>query len=556
MNEAELKRIALLYKAIGELDIKTIRSLINAGVNPLQNVVSPVGKPTINLFVEILKIGHADIVQIALDYALKNKIFIDLRKFPVETNSHTLNLLQFACVTCHVTVLKQLVEYAKVSKPKQNIEKILNTDLPLAHFIFKKLTPQLILANFGPNDTVSSLSSMRPFIQKWSLCKQRVRLPAYDGPVKIIWDGSFTTLDYLISIGLDIEARTKEYYSFPELVDLMAQCTSNLEDWNHVYENLIMRDVTMTSDYLLGNDGRVYGNFLVTNKLGQHPIPFEITFDFSELNDLVKRVIKAKQETAPVLVPLFEKHAANEKRLAVLEDKVDNLSEQRRADIRKALAGYPGAARCFNRLEKAIKTQLEARHIATTPIFTANATSQNAKVAKSAQLLFSLIAEGTPLPFANIITGITAAAVTYTTQKFAHRQNQGVFDATLGLELDNVSIDVAAILTSEAMRRYREQLNENFADTLAKNLSAKVVYQIERLFQMQNQAQLIAFLCDEALRILPAIEHRISDSTSAGSSAINNSPQQMVAYVGAQSFTPEKQSARKKKSRGFGCVIC
>ncbi len=556
MTKNEFRLAVKMYEAISADDVPKIRSLINEGADPLITIESPKDGSKKNLFVEILKIGHEDVVQIALDYALKNNRFIDLNKFPLEqTSQNPINLFQFACSTCQVNILKQLVQYSTMSTPKQNIGKIVNSNGNTGSFLFKKFCIQLLLANFCAEVPVSKLQSLMKFIRAWCLSKGNDTLPPFTGPVNIVWRGPIETVSYLLSIGFDPDTTTHEPFTLQGLVEAMDACVRNITEAEFFFHTMNFTGVKPESSIIADGDRR-YFLATVTNKFKQHPIPFEITIDLSEFNDLLKRVSKAKQETAPMLVPLFEKHAANEQRLAVLEDKVDNLSEQRRTDIRKALAGYPGAARCFNRLEKTIKTQLEARHIATTPIFTANATSQNAKVAKSAQLLFSLIAEGTPLPFANIITGITAAAVTYTTQKFAQGQNQGVFDATLGLELDNVSIDVAAILTSEAMRRYREQLDETAADALAKNLSAKVVYQIERLFQMQNQAQLIAFLCDEALRILPAIEHRISDTTSAGSSAINNSPQQMVAYVGAQSFTPEKQSARKKKSRGFGCVIC
>jgi hypothetical protein len=149
-----------------------------------------------------------------------------------------------------------------------------------------------------------------------------------------------------------------------------------------------------------------------------------------------------------------------------------------------------------------VKNWFMAREIASTKLFTPNSTTVEAKIAKTAVTLVSMVTQAASFPGANAIPTLIGLAVDYATQTHAKNQSVGVVNATLGQDTERLAIDIATILITQILARQGDKPSLTHAGMIA-NL---VIGRIDELhkYKFADQQQILAFLCEPAMEYIAA----------------------------------------------------
>jgi hypothetical protein len=557
-----------LLSAIAECNTGVIKQLISEGADPF-TTLEPTNRSSFNIFIEALRVGDPAVIQVLLDSSLK---VVDLSKYPLDDkNRFPCNIFQFACISAGSEVLDVLYKYSV--KTKQDIVKIINQKIEilddngstkyehLASILLKRIGVNIIVDNLCPTDgSPESFHKITTFFKKWASSTTKKPFPnGYTSPMGITWLGALDTFELLIKLGLDLKAVTSDGFTFDNMMSIFNDWSKDPENWEKFIKPAIEFNLLEpTSEAVATAEGTIKFNAILRNAFGAHPIEVEIEIDFRELNDLVQRSVRAQQEVVPQLITFTRDRAisseAKEKRFVQLETKVDvhdtqihDFTEQRLKDIRKNLIAYPKVAHVFNHIFATIEDEFNARKIANTSLFTAKSTTDTAMIAKATQAVFAVAMEGVPVPFANVIPAITGGLVNMATQAFADYQSKGVFEATLGLDTKRIAIDMAALITSEMMKRQGSDLDIKDVKKIEKEITKK----IGKLHQLQSQAQLVGFVCGPAFEVIRELSGKNSPSNGSGSDSLSSGERNPVVAI--QDIEYDHGSSKKSKKKGGGC---
>jgi hypothetical protein len=299
--------------------ISTVTRLIREGANPFGYLVCP-GVPVISLFEHTLVTSNYEIIKSVLNCELdefNNKIDLTKRAFDDVTRSKS-SFFQMACVTCNIEAIKVLYNYAK--KIRLDVDAMLNADFmltdpetgreslePLGIVLIRSMSTQLILANmYNIFNSRSEHEEKIKYLTEWSLNVSKTQ-KNFGAPIKVMWRGPLEILEYLFSIGLD-----PRQSGLADLVNTIANFAKDPATWNEI-ENLIAFNTCFQkiSGPTVTTDGKVCVQFFLRNFFDKHPIQFEITVDYTDLNELVQRTVRAQQETNPLFKPLAHQFAAH-----------------------------------------------------------------------------------------------------------------------------------------------------------------------------------------------------------------------------------------------------
>ncbi len=548
-----------LLKAVVDKKKSEMIVLIAQGANPFA-IIDSRNAPNsgYNIFIQILSYGSTDVLIAALEYAYKIRTInyepLDLNKIIFTSESVQMNTFQFACLHSGNTALKALDAYAQNTGQTTKMRSILNSSIiqmktdtpgftmPLGEFLTREFSCALLLDNFcydGADQSANKVLAAQHFISRWAYAEKEDRLLPFTGPIEILWYGPMKTLDIALRLGLDLTATCTTGDNLPGLLGLMCDWSKNLDDSKVLIELLMFHGAKVLSAPQHNKEGKVFFHAMVSNRLKACPIEFKITLDFEPMYDLVQRYKNAVETTNPMLTTVYRQQQEAADKLAKLKSEVQSLSQKKLQTIRGNLADHPHVLNCFNVVHQRIENHFAARKIATTRIFDAKATTNHAMIAITTQTLFAAVAENVAVPFAGIISDITGALVIATTKAHANTQSSGVFEATLGLDTDSVVIDIAAIITSEAMKCCGDKIDRKLTERLAK----EVIKAIDLLHKSkpQNSLQLVALLASPAIAVLA--KTRVDNSSSYSPASNNN---------GSNDLYPALQNGKTAKP---GCCV-
>jgi hypothetical protein len=570
-NQKQLDRG--LARAIIRDNIPEIEVLIEQGANPLAVLISDSKAPG-QPFLEIFRQPNLNTLNAVLNASLKiyqntGRNIIDLSRYTLEDVTEC-NLLQYVVDGCgQVPFIDRVIKYAEATK--QNVKRLLNvgvavingagTELAFDAILLRRFSLDMVIANlYFMHPTAKENKAASQYLGKWMKIKagDSDALPEVNFPIRIAFHGPLKTLEYLIDQGLDLK-------SVRSILPEILAASKDPAKWEDFKVNMPMYGITPTSVARKHDDGLVEFDCELDNC--GNKIPAVITLNYEPLNEMVSRKLKelaaAKANGSEAITTLFEQQKK-------LNAKLDRVQELRLEEIRANIALLPKVKNFFNSVYDAVKDRIQARKMAATTIFTANPTTQEAKIVAMAVKGINVIGDGaSAVPFATLALTIISELVAMRSAAHANTQSQGVKHATSGKNIERVAIDVAVLLTCAAMQKYKNDIS----DETTKKTVVVIGKQIDKLYkhkyQFEDEAGLGYFLMQTALESLAltmSLEATKShDSNSSGSTSAGKKPSPKLLLIAKnisddqypQLTAPQLTAPQVKVVSGSrcGCVI-
>jgi len=562
---------ALLHNAISDHDTDKVKELIAKGANPFATMIDPKTSANDPLMIvkRALKSQGIKLFTIIIEHALKVRTAtyepLNLRAKVLDVARTEMNLLQFATLNSNPSIRRALYEYAKTTGQAKNIKQVLDAEITvtdedgyksgqfLSTMLVRTISRTQMLLNFhSAHKSADKQLKDDSFIDEWIQCIDASEIQPYDGDaIEIEYLGAWESLRSSLEFDIDLKDHLYKGYSAQSLVRKLIEWSKDASNWNGLQSLLRFRDVTPVSEAFNTGDGRVYFYAMIKNPHGICETKFKIILDYSRMNNLLNPK------------PAAVNHAA----LKALSAKVDGLeslinetAERLYERTQASLTERPDALHCFNVLQRTIRAELTAPEMAATGRFAIKPTTKAAFVANTAQAILNVSVQSMPVPFAALITGVTAVLVQEITQAHARKQIGGVLNATEGMNISKLATQVAALMTAKAMECYENAITERNINAMVSSLKAE----FGKLYQFRNQAELAVHLFDQATMSLPEpkrLNDAYNSSTSADSSP-NGKQQawQMTAYVAhSDSDDRLKKTTKPNKSMlswmpGYSCM--
>lgn len=542
---------------------RLIEKYINDGADPSSDVEFQKDKYA-HIISVALRFGMNEIVSAIFKQAMSKGVRIDLGQEYINEFGYSLemNIYQFAVARCDKKIRETVNAYGKstgqdlydIANQKIIIEsddKSDKAEVCLAEVMACSISINSLLARCIVDRKVYSDAeeqAILDYLKKWKYYNPKYNngenFPSFGKPIRLIANGSKDAINALLTTLvttdgnktsiINIKDTSSSDLLFPEFLNCVATCDS-LEQWVRHFMGFVSNYSNL---YISGDQVSMLepGVFAIktqqANIIGQCPIDIEVIFDLRELNELVQK----KQTRHDSIDELQQKMKA-------VESTLSDLPDVRIKTIQACMKDNAKVLDCFNLIYEKICTQVLASKIAETGKFVKKSTNETVQIAKVAHTVFQSLIEGIPAPFVTVIPAITGALLNMAIEHQISTQNGAVVKLTRGLDERRIAMDIAAIIAAVYMKNQETCKDPKIADKLA----ALVVDKMNHLKHCASQADLVGYLCSDAVNML---NKQTIKKTDSGNSDSNTTPLKGSDHSG---HLADNTEAKNKKANPGGC---
>lgn len=437
---------------------------------------------------------------------------------------HPINLLQFAYVYSTNSIIEALIAYANSNgKDANTISSILNK------VFYRPGTTQLTtvaseaLLTFSPHMVTNTKKVLSASIDNTSADKDITEW-VWLGPeehmklakaehIELVADFS-KKLESLLERGFNPNLTDCFGMNLAKLIRVIDKCSKDPELWEtELAPKLVFCNMNKIGAARLNASGTdISIDVDLSNTRGAHTRRVTLTQDTKSLRTVYRLAMKARQQGSSFQGLYNDLHA---------------LPDQRLKDVQATLTSFPTVKTCFDTLQRRLEHTLTLECMASTGMISLNR-SKLVQHEQGADLAISMIqttvtalnvaAQFSPVPFVGILPLAVGSLVDLAEKTRAAVKSTGIFDATLGMDLKEIGIDVAMIVSAEAFITHKHAITTGVIASLVSDVLA----QLKRLKDTEiiDQAHLVAFLAQTAITKLRATRAANVARPAQGSTAL------------------------------------
>lgn len=461
-----------------------------------------------------------------VDAILENCQSIDISKpFDIKDlanvqSVHPINLLQFAFVYCTNPIIESLITYATTNGRHADIPAVLNKRFYRPGTQKLTTVASEIVLTFSTHMLINSHHILSASIDSKKADKDVVEWMWLKENEKATFEAHATEIELEVNFGKKLESLLAKGFNhnlidcfgfnLTQLIRLIIKCSTNPQIW----EEELLPKITFSGI-------KKIGSARLNPDQTEISIPVELsnihttnirratlTQNVKKLKAVYAAFLKAQKEKAlqaPSLALVTEVKGLHAKVDEISAD-LHALADQRLKDVQEQLSEFPTAKTCFDTLQRHLESSLTLECMAATGMIALTPSKlvqheQNADLAmsmlKTTLTALNVAAQFSPVPFVGIIPMVLERLVVLAQKTRAAAKSKGVFNATLGMDLKGISIDVAAIVAAEAYLTHKGALNTGVINTLVSD----VVKQLKVLKDAEiiDEAHLVGFLAQTAI---------------------------------------------------------
>lgn len=457
----------------------------------------------------------------------------DMYTTPNVQSVHPINLLQFAYVYSTNSIIEALITYATTNGRHLDVTAVLNKRFYRPGTTQPTTVASEALLTFSTHLLVNAKRTLSASIDIpdadkemtewiWLLENQQATLVQSEF-IELELDFS-KKIHHLLEKGFNIKLVDCFGLDLTQLIQLIIKCSRNPELWEkELAPKITFCGINKTGPATLNaaqTDISIPVN--LSNMSRARTRQAVLTQNVNRLKAVYAAFLKA-QKAKELQAP---SHALVAK-VDGLHADLHALADQRLKDIQTALDAFPTAKTCFDTIQRHLESSLTLECMAATGMIALNPSklvqhAQNAALAMSmlqtTLTALNVAAQFSPVPFVGIIPMVLDRLVDLAQKTRAAAKSKGVFNATLGMDLKGITIDVAAIVSAEAYLTHKGALNTGVINTLVSD----VVKQLKALKDAEiiDEAHLVGFLAQAAITRLRATRDANAAKLAHGATAL------------------------------------
>lgn len=565
----------ILSTAYVNLDeaIKSIESYLEEGADPSEVVSLANHDGAITPFSAALQLDNYRLIEAFIKKSKEQNILIKLdADYNYGKISIHKNVFQHACVNNDLDIVNLLIDYGL--ETGQDMSKICNKRIPVDTTDGTIVVCLNDLMNLTIN--ASSLSASHSIsksahgdeagdiisgLKKWRTFSTNINpnteKPKFPSVITIYATGRADILESLITNNLlDPEVTSIDMHPMHKTLKDLSSYTSIDDFFDDVVSNInTFSNTKLTKDEISINpseNGVFILEMTLVNPSEELKQKFRVIFDLRDSNALVeKRVIDSK-------IDGNRRHSDEIKkinqRLIITEATLSDVPSVRLKTLRDEFAEHASSLKCLNTVHAKTLNTLTAFNIASTGMIGTKPTEKSAQVATIAQAAFTAVAQSVNVPGATLLPAITKWVLDTSILTNEKNKAKGVVRATTDLDINALSVDVAALIAAEVnMSGCRDD------GKLADQLATHVVEQIKQLKKFPegtftSSEQVVGFLASAAIA---QIQANITKNRAHSNESKTSEQASVTSLSGSErgSVVSHDINQRRKRGDSKGCSV-